>query len=176
VRKFLDFLIRQNFRLFLKHYLRGTLEHSSNIKRIFFRGAIVSFCLLFFSCAKDDNEPDPAVPVNPGVFIWQIGSNTAVNADSAFFYQQFNTIYAFKNGNSNSLEINLSALSVGNYSFSLGSENVFTYANGSSSFVAKSGTLRITAAAGVKLSGDFNVSFDGGPVTLNGSFIDIVRK
>jgi len=142
---------------------------------------IATFLLVVFftNCAKDNTEPDPdpTVAVDPGVFNWQLSSGSNVKADSAFFYQQFTTIFAFKNGNSNSIEINLSSLSAGTYTFSSSSGNIFTYANGSSTFGAGTGTCNISSSVNNKLSGSFNVNFASTSLgSISGNFSNILRK
>ena len=137
-------------------------------------------CVFLVACAKNKDEPAPVTPtvaVNKGSFTWLPNTGSAVTADSAFYYTQFTTIFAFKNGNNSSIEINLSALTVGTYSFSALTGNVLTYINGSSTYIAPSGSCNITAAANNKLSGNFNVNLSGGALTsMSGTFTDILKK
>lgn len=131
-----------------------------------------------FSCAKEENGPaEEPVVINKGTFTWKLATGNTVNADSAHFYSQFTTIYAFKNGSGNSISISLSALSVGTYSFSSTTGNVFNYENGQTNLDASSGTCVITSAPGSKLSGNFNVAFSSSSFgSISGSFTDILKK
>ncbi|HOZ87735.1 MAG TPA: hypothetical protein PL029_08255 [Bacteroidia bacterium] len=135
--------------------------------------------LLLVACAKDNEEPepDPTAPGTQGSFTWQPSGGSTVTADSAYYYSQINTIFAFKNVNNTSVEIVLSSLSAGNYSFSSTTGNDFTFVNGSTTYTAGSGSINITSAANNKLSGNFNVGLSGGAITnMIGSFSDIPRK
>jgi hypothetical protein len=145
----------------------------------------VIFCLFIISaCAKkeDSFEPDTSGNTenpadNKGSFIWTTSSSQSVTADSAFYYSQFTTIYAFKNGNANSIEMNLSALSLGTYSFSSTSGNTFAFVDGSTNYTASSGAVTITAVANNRLSGSYSTNLVGGAITsLNGTFTDIKKK
>lgn len=131
-----------------------------------------------FSCAKEEAGPaEEPVVINRGSFMWKLASGTTVNADSAHFYSQFTTIYAFKNGSGHSISMSLSALSVGTYSFSSATGNVFNYENGPTNVDASSGSCVITSSPGSKLSGNFNVAFAGSPVgSISGNFTDILKK
>lgn len=146
--------------------------------------AIRFFCLfltvsLMVSCAKDETSPEEEEPpvTNTGSFNWTLSSGQNFTADSAHCYSSITTIYAFKNGNSNSIEAALSSLGVGTYSFSPATGNSFDYTSGSTTYSGVSGTLNITANAGNKLSGSFNVNLSGGSLSsISGSFTDIQKR
>lgn len=140
---------------------------------------IAVVAILFSGCAKDNTEPepDPLNPVNLGNFSWQPSTGSTVNADSSYYYLQINTIYAFKNGNLNSVEIVLSSLTVGTYSVSSVTGNDFTFVSGATTYTAGSGSVSITSTSGNKLAGNFNVNFQGGSLTnLSGSFSDVPAR
>lgn len=131
------------------------------------------------SCAKDETpeEEETPVPTDKGTFNWTLSSGQTVTADSAHSYQSITTIYAFKNGTTNSLEVTLSALSVGSYSISSSTGNTFNFVSGATSYNATSGSFNITANNGNKLSGNYNVTLSGGALTgMSGSFQDILKR
>jgi hypothetical protein len=145
----------------------------------------VIFCLVIITaCAKKEDSFEPNTSGNTenpadnkGSFTWTASTGQAVTADSAHYYSQFTTIFAFKNGNTNSIEVNLSALTPGTYSFSSTSGNAFAFVDGSTNYDASSGSLTITAAANNRLSGSFNTNLTGGTITsLSGTFTDIKKK
>lgn len=135
--------------------------------------------LIFVTCKKDEEPgPDTDDPgANPGQFSWKPGQGASVTADSAYYYPQFTTIYAFKNGSANMIEVNLSALSAGSYTLSSSSGNALTFVTNGTSHNAVSGSLNISAAGNNKLSGSFSASLSGGTITaITGSFTDIPRR
>jgi PBP1b-binding outer membrane lipoprotein LpoB len=155
------------------------------MRKQFLQIQAIVFCILIMSsCAKkeDSFEPDTSGNTenpadNKGSFTWTTSSGQSVTADSAHYYSQFTTIFAFKNGTSNSIEMNLSALSLGTYSFSSTSGNAFAFVDGSTNYDASSGSLTITASANNRLSGSFNTNLTGGAITsLSGTFTDIKKK
>ncbi|MES2680763.1 MAG: hypothetical protein V4635_12800 [Bacteroidota bacterium] len=128
------------------------------MKNRFSKFVLAAATLFLVACAKDKDEPepDPTSPGTQGTFNWQPSPGSPVIADSAYYYFQINTIYAFKNGNNNSVEIVLSSMSAGNYSFSSTTGNDFTFVSGSTTYTAGSGSLNITSAANNKLSGNLS--------------------
>lgn len=135
--------------------------------------------ILFAACAKDEKEPEEETPVqtNKGTFSWTLSSGQTVNADSAHCYNSISIIYAFKNGNSNSIEIDPSSLSVGSYTISSSTGNSLAFTSGSTNYDATSGTLNITSNSGNKLTGNFNVNLSGGSLTsMSGTFKDILIR
>lgn len=136
----------------------------------------------FTACKKKSSDPEPettttttgGTPASSG-FTWTPNGGSATVADSAFYYQQYNTIHAYKNGNANHFEINLTALTVASYS--IGSSNALTYVMGTTYLGATSGQVNITANANNKLSGNFNTPLSGGSITsVTGQFVDIPKK
>lgn len=153
-------------------------EQPSTMKKRFLNFGLILITVFLVACAKDNTEPeDPAQNPDKGSFSWQTnpGGNNTV-ADSAFYYAQFTTILAFKNGNSNSLEMTLASLAPGTYSLSSTTGNTFEFVSGSTTY-AGSGTCVISSASNGKLSGSFNVTLSGGSLTgINGSFSGILQK
>jgi hypothetical protein len=138
---------------------------------------LFSLSMLFFSCAKNKDEPEPVTPINRGNFNWQSNQGTQVKADSAYYFSQFTTIFAFKNGTNSSVEINLSSLALGSYSISSVTGNALTFVNGSSTYTAPSGYCNITGTSDNLLVGTFSVNLNGGTITsLSGNFSDLPRK
>jgi hypothetical protein len=138
--------------------------------------------ITFTACKKKASDPEPeavttttgGTPASAG-FTWTPAGGSATVADSAFYYQQYNTIHAYKNGNANHFEINLTALSIASYS--INTSNALTYVMGSTYLIATSGQINITASAGNKISGNFSTPLSGGSVTsVTGQFIDIPKK
>jgi hypothetical protein len=137
---------------------------------------------IFTACKKKASDPEPEPtptttggPVAVGGFTFTPSGGAATVADSAFYYQQYNTIHAYKNGNANHFEINLTALSVATYS--IGSGNALTYVMGSTYLGATSGQVNITASGSNKISGNFNTPLSGGSITsVTGQFVDIPKK
>jgi hypothetical protein len=148
----------------------------------FSRSLPLLFCTLFFVTCKKEAAPeteDPSNngPVAAGSFSWKAGSGATVTADSAYYYSQFTTIYAFKNGLSNSLEVNLSALSAGSYSLSSATGNMLTFITNATTYTASSGSFNITGTANNKLTGNFTAAFSGGTLTsLSGEFDAIPHR
>ena len=139
--------------------------------------------LFLLSCAKDSSDPDKNVAITPAgntnstVFSWTNNSGTSTSADSTNYYASFTTIFAFKNGTSNSIEINLSALTVGSYTLSSSTGNALTYIANSSTYTAKTGVVNITANNNSNLSGNFNCALSGGTLTtLSGQFVDVPKR
>ncbi|MES2565435.1 MAG: hypothetical protein V4565_01130 [Bacteroidota bacterium] len=139
-------------------------------------------CLAFTACKKktEDPEPEPTPTTTGGTpatggFTWTPSGGSATVADSAFYYQMYNTIHAYKNGSANHFEINLTGLAVATYS--IGSGNDLTYVMGTTYMGATSGQVNITANANNKLSGNFNTPLSGGSITsVAGQFVDIPKK
>ena len=137
---------------------------------------------IFTGCQKDNADPatdDPGTttPVNKGSFSWTPAGGTSVTADSAHYYSSFTTIFAFKNGNANSFEINLSSLAVGAYTLSSATGNALTFVTAATTYTAHSGSVLITTNNGSKMSGTFSATLNGGSITgVSGQFTDIPKK
>jgi len=100
------------------------------MKKSFLNIAISLFAcmVLFNSCKKDDPLPEenPVVNTTPPIFNWKLNNTTSLSSDSTFAYQNITTIFAYKGGNANSLEIELTSLNTGTYSISSATGNAFT--------------------------------------------------
>lgn len=137
---------------------------------------------ILLGCAKASSDPDKNVPVTTGPtyneeFKWTPSGGAEVTADSCHYYTSFTTIYAFKNGNSKSIEINLSALTTGTYPFNAASGNLLTYVNGTSTYTSTAGSLTISSTNDNRLAGTFSVALGGGTVTsISGRFSDVHKK
>jgi hypothetical protein len=148
----------------------------------FSRSSLLLFCALFFVTCKKESDPEPEPennnPANPGDFRWKTSGGATVVADSAYYYSQFTTIYAFKNGTSTSIEVNLSSLAAGSYSLSSATGNVLTYVQNASTFTSAAGSFNIANTSNNKLSGDFDCSISNGSIatTLSGTFNTIPHR
>lgn len=138
---------------------------------------------VFTACKKKTSEPEPTSATTTGGtpavggFTWTPSGGAATVADSAFYYQQYNTIHAYKNGSANHFEINLTALTIASYSVTSSSGNALTYVMGTTYLAATSGQINITANAGNKVSGNFSTPLSGGSITsVSGQFVDIPKK
>ncbi len=158
-----------------------------HLKQLLYRFCIILFIaalpFLFFACAKASSDPDKNVSTTPAgntsttSFQWTPGVGNSITADSSNYYSSFTTIFAFKNGNNNSLEINLSSLAVGSYTLSSATGNALTYIANSSTYTAKSGQVNITANSSTNISGNFTCALSGGTLTtLSGQFVDIPKR
>lgn len=144
----------------------------------------ISICtlnaLFFSACKKDDTSPDtttPTPPASTGGFTYTPAGGSQVIADSAHYYSSFTTIFAFKNGTSNSFEINLSSLAVGAYTLSSATGNALTFVTSSTTYTAHTGNVFITTNNGSKLSGTFTSTLSGGSITsVSGQFKDLPGK
>jgi hypothetical protein len=149
----------------------------------FFQLFFLSGIIFLISCAKASSDPDkntstaPAGNTSNTQFTWSNNAGNSVTADSSNYYASFTTIFAFKNGVINSLEINLSSLNVGAYSLSNLTGNALTYIVNSTTYTAKSGTVNITANNNAGLTGNFNCALAGGTLTsLSGQFTEIPKR
>jgi hypothetical protein len=134
---------------------------------------------IFTACKKDDAKPDetPSINTTPPVFNWRTNNTTNFSSDSTFCYQSFTTIFAFKNGLANSIEINLSSLATGTYTISSATGNQLTLVSSNITHTASSGNVNITTNANNKLSGTVNATFSSGTITvLTGTFTDIPKR
>jgi uncharacterized protein DUF6252 len=143
----------------------------------------ISLCLLggvilLSGCGKDtatpEEDPSTPTPVSTGGFSWTPSGGSQVVADSTHYYSSFTTIFAFKNGNANSFEINLSSLAVGAYTLSSATGNALSFVTSSTTYTAHTGSVFITTNNGSKLSGTFNATLNGGTITsVSGQFKDV---
>jgi hypothetical protein len=137
--------------------------------------------IVLSSCAKDEPEPadpnDPGtVPTLPPYFTWKVNNGSQVVADSSHCYVKSNVIFAFRNGNANTVEINLASMSVGKYLINTSSGNELKYQTGSLVGTG-TGTVNILTSGQDRISGDFNCALSGGTLTsITGTFTDIPKR
>jgi hypothetical protein len=142
----------------------------------------LSLMVLFSSCAKDPVEPEdpnspPVVNPDPPFFRWKTSANVTTESDSSHAYVNSKVIFAFKNGNSNSIEINLSSMNTGSYVISSVSGNQFEYQLGQTIYSGTTGTVNITQSTTSKLDGNFSCSLTGGTLSaISGSFSGIAKR
>ncbi len=136
---------------------------------------LLASVFLFFSCQKEEPEPeDPGSgsTLPKGDFKYSVNGGASITADSAVYYPSITTIYSYKNGTMNTIEMNLSALDVGSYTIAKG--NKLTYTTSGTDYVASTGAINITSKAVNSITGDFNTSFSTGTITsISGNFSDI---
>jgi hypothetical protein len=142
---------------------------------------VLCFILFIVACKKEDTpetEEPTDVPAGQADFRWKYDGGATVVADSAYYYSQFTTIYAFKNGVSSSIEVNLSSLSAGSYSLSSATGNMLTYVKNAATYTTTSGSFNISSTSNTKLSGDFSGSINTGSVstTISGTFSAIPHR
>lgn len=144
---------------------------------------ILAISINLSSCAKASTDPDkdtsttPAGNTSTTSFQWTPNAGSSTTADSSNYYTSITTIYAFKNGLSNSIEINLSSLAVGAYTISSSTGNSLIYVANSNTYTAKSGVVNITANTSSNISGNFNCALTGGTLTtLSGQFVDVPKR
>jgi hypothetical protein len=148
--------------------------------------ALTSVILIIFfisGCTKDEDGPeDPGTgtttttgSVPASEFKWSVNTSTAsVIADSAFCYAQFTTLYAYKSGTVNTVEINVSDIVPGTYNISSVTGNELKYVTGGTTFNATSGSVKILTNSGGKLSGNFSCGFgSSSPSSIAGSFQEV---
>ncbi len=166
----------------VKRPFLGKIRNFGSMKRAFLIiGTIAGLAILMLSsCAKATTDPEKETNTNNGgatsttEFKWTPGSGSTVTSDSSYCYNSITSIFAFKNGTNNSIEITLSSMAVGAYSVSASTGNALTYVSNSTTYTAKSGAVNITTNANNKLSGNFNCSVTGGTLTsLSGQFTDV---
>lgn len=141
--------------------------------------ALLTAVMLFGSCAKDDPEieepePDP-IPTVPPYFAWQVDGGPVKVADSSFAYVQSYVLFGFKN-TGESIEVNLSSMSVGNYTISQSTGNMLQYTDDSGTHEA-TGTFEIASVNSGRMSGGFDCTFSGSPLSsITGTFSEIPRR
>lgn len=145
-----------------------------HIKRVLFGAvAFLLLSILVVSCAKDDISPTPTTtPAAQANFSWT-ADGAATTADSAICYLQLTTIYAYKNGTSQTIELNLSDVTTGNYPVNAASGNEIKYVNASVTKAVSSGSVSLTNTGGSKLSGSFAGNFAGGTGSISGQFSNV---
>lgn len=94
-------------------------------------------------------------------------------ADSAICYLQITTIYAYKGGLVNTVELNLSDVVQNTYPVNATSGNEIKVVKNSTSTIANSGTVTITSNTGSRLAGNFSGVLTGTVGTISGQFSEI---
>ena len=137
---------------------------------------------LVAGCTKDEDEPeDPGNGSTTGTamadFKWTLSNGTTVIADSAICYPQITTIYGYKSGKSNTIELNLADIVVGTYNISSVSGNELKYVDNKVALNAASGKIEITGNTGGKMAGNFTATFSTGTITsISGQFSDVKSR
>ena len=132
--------------------------------------------LLITGCAKEDTQPNsPTTPASAANFSWTVNGVTTT-ADSAICYLQLTTVYAYKNGLSQTIELNLSDVISDTYPVNAVSGNEIKYVSGSSNLSVSSGTVNITNNSGSKLNGNFTGTFPAGGGSISGQFTDVAFR
>jgi hypothetical protein len=150
------------------------------LKKISFYITAITIVLFFVAgCTKDEDEPDDptgsttGTPVT-GNFNWTLSNGSSVVADSAVCYPQITTIYGYKTGLDNTVEINLADVVVGTYDITSFSGNELKYVRNKITTKASSGTVKITGNTGGKMAGNFSATFSTGTITsITGEFSDV---
>ncbi len=140
------------------------------------------------ACKKDKTTTAPATttttttptattpPTTITGFVWSEDGGANITADSAHFTNQYKTLIAYKAGQTK-FEINLNGTTPATYTVDTTGANALTFVANNAYSTAKSGTVKITANAAAKISGNFNVVMKAGaPASLKGTFTDVVIK
>ncbi len=147
---------------------------------IFLPILFLSTLFILNGCAKSETDPEKEIPIgvaNPtDDFKWTPANGSQVTADSSHYYSSFTTIFAFKSGNANSIEINLASLAVGTYSLSSVTGNALSYVKDATTYNASAGSVTISAHADNKIAGSFSCTFTGSLTGLSGFFADVPAK
>lgn len=126
---------------------------------------------LLTGCIKDETAPS-APAANMGTFSWTTGGTTTT-ADSAICYLQITTIYAYKGGVLNTVELNLSDVIQGIYPVNATSGNELKLVKNGVNFSASNGTVTISSNTGSRLAGNFSAVLSGTAGTISGQFSEI---
>ncbi len=150
------------------------------LNHIFLPILFLSALFILNGCAKSETDPEKEIQIgvaNPtDDFKWTPTSGLQVTADSSHYYSSFTTIFAFKSGNANSVEINLASLAVGTYSISSVTGNALSYVKDATTYNASAGSVTISSHADNKIAGSFSCTFTGSLAGLSGFFVDVPAK
>lgn len=138
----------------------------------FFVIALVMFGVFSFAACKKDSGGSGG----NGTFTYKENNGSELQMPNAEARSQYKSIFASEASNNPLIEINLTSLSVGDYT--IGSANQLSYLKGTSLWTASGGTVKITNNANGKLSGNFISQGVGitGVNSLSGTFTDIEIK
>jgi hypothetical protein len=149
------------------------------MRKIFFMTVVAAITLSVLSCAKAEKEPEPEdpVPSEPApVFNWDPAGGSHTVADSGYFIKAYNEIVAYKNGNSNLVDIRLSDSKSATYTISSSTGNQLEYVVGSKTYTGTFGTVTLVNN-NTKISGSFSCALSGGSITsVSGQFSDIPAR
>ena len=134
----------------------------------------LGLALLISSC----NKTATTTPNNTsGGMTWIENGTTTVTADSAYFETRYSTLHAFKGGTAKIIELNLSAGTVGTYTVSSANSISYIASGSSTTYIAATGSVNITANASSKMTGTFSSTGTGASLTsLSGTFTDIAVR
>ncbi len=141
--------------------------------KLFFT-AIIASMFTFFSCSNDDSGDDTNPIEEPivetGGFKFKENGGSFIEADSAFFASQWNTIKVYKANKF--IEINLTAGTTGTYP--VGAANAISMLANNNVYIAATGSLIVSENTAGKMSGTFTSTGSGAGITeLEGTFDDI---
>lgn len=145
----------------------------------------ISIILLIFSaicilnaCSKSDPAIVNTVNNGQGSAQWTF-DGVASSSDSSYASVANKRIMAYRDLStvqSKTISLNLSSLTVGNYSLSAALPNVLIYRISTTvDHISQSGTVNITSNTGTKLSGNFTALMSNG-LTLSGTFTDVPMR
>lgn len=151
----------------------------------------VGLLLSTAACKKKSSTADPTPANTTGSttstnttggagFQWQENSGAVITADSAFWTNGGwgAGIRAFKGGYSNYFEINWSTPNDASSGTKTINSGAFTFLKGPATYTnAAAQTVTVSSITNSQMSGSFNVSVTGGPITsLTGTFTSISKK
>ncbi len=146
-------------------------------KTILIITVILSTIAVISSCSKSETGNIISNTGNngQGAAQWSF-DGIASSSDSSFAMASLNRIMAYRDVTSVQSKIfnlNLSSLSVGNYTLSTAAPNVLVYRVSTTvDHTSQSGTINITSNTGTKLSGNYSALMDNG-LTLTGTFTEV---
>jgi hypothetical protein len=142
------------------------------MKKTFLTLVALSCITLLWSCKKEDDANPSNNNTGGATFNWTDNTGATVNADSAFYVEQYHTIKAYKGGIAQFIEINLTAGAAGTYT--VGSGNAISYLNGNTLYTASTGSVVISSNTAGKMAGSFTSTGTGGSITaLSGAFANM---
>jgi len=144
-----------------------------NMKNNLLIAALFISLISLVACSED--KTNDITPSGSTGFVWTDNAGNTITADSAYYVSQYKSIKAFKGGIQKLVEINLTAGAAGTYT--IGTNNAFSYLTGQDLYLAASGSVIITSNANSKMSGSFTTVGTGASITsITGTFIDIPVK
>ncbi len=144
-------------------------------------GVLLSFSMLFASCAKDETEPEnenPTTPINttPPFFRWKTEPGSLVESDSSVCFVQSGVVFGYKNGNSHTVEARLISMNTGTYQISSSTGNEVDYFVNNKLHTG-TGTFVISESTNATISGSFSCALSGGTLTsISGTFAAVPKR